>query len=47
MKSKLPAWPKFEPANRPTMVFDSTPTLEHDPIREQRLAMWDAMGLAS
>jgi para-nitrobenzyl esterase len=46
-KSKLPAWPKFEPKNRPTMVFDATPSLENDPIREQRLAMWNAMGLAS
>ncbi len=46
-KSKLPAWPKFEPKNRPTMVFDATPSLENDPIREQRLAMWDAMALTS
>jgi para-nitrobenzyl esterase len=44
-KSRLPAWPKFEPTQRPTMVFDSNPALKHDPIREQRLAMWDAMGL--
>jgi para-nitrobenzyl esterase len=46
-KSKLPTWPKFEPANRPTMVFDSKPALKNDPIREQRLAMWDALGLSS
>jgi para-nitrobenzyl esterase len=46
-KSKLPAWPKFEPKNRPTMVFSATPKLENDPIREQRLAMWDALGLSS
>jgi para-nitrobenzyl esterase len=45
-KSKLPAWPKFEPAARPTMVFDSRPTLKNDPIREQRLAMWDALELS-
>jgi para-nitrobenzyl esterase len=45
-QSRLPAWPKFEPVNRPTMVFDSNPAVKHDPIREQRLAMWAAMGLA-
>lgn len=46
-KSTLPHWPKYDPASRPTMVFNSTPTLKNDPIREQRLAIWDAMGLAS
>jgi para-nitrobenzyl esterase len=46
-KSQLPTWPKFEPRTRPTMVFDSTPSLENDPIREQRLAIWDALGLTS
>ena len=46
-KSRLPVWPTFESANRPTMVFGQSPTLKHDPIREQRLAMWDALGLAS
>jgi para-nitrobenzyl esterase len=46
-QSKLPHWPKFEPRNRATMVFDATPSLENDPIREQRLAIWDAMGLPS
>jgi para-nitrobenzyl esterase len=46
-KSKLPAWPKFSPDTRPTLVLDRTPRLEHDPIREQRLAMWDALDLTS
>ena len=46
-KSRLPAWPKFEPDNRPTLVFSSTPELRNDPIREQRLAIWEAMGLSS
>jgi para-nitrobenzyl esterase len=46
-KSKLPHWPKFEPKNRPTMVFSSTPALKNDPIREQRLAMWAALGLTT
>ena len=44
-KSRLPQWPKFEPGTRPTMVFNTRPELKNDPIREQRLAMWDAMGL--
>jgi para-nitrobenzyl esterase len=46
-KSTLPHWPQYDAANRPTMVFNTTPKLANDPIREQRLAMWDAMGLAS
>ena len=46
-KSKLPRWPAFEPASRPTMVFNTKPELKNDPIREQRLAMWSAMGLTS
>ena len=44
-KSKLPAWPRFDSVNRPTMVFDSTPELRNDPLREQRLAMWETLGL--
>jgi para-nitrobenzyl esterase len=46
-KSRLPYWPKFDAVNRPTMVFSATPMLKNDPIREQRLAMWEAMGLMS
>ncbi len=46
-KSKLPHWPKFDAASRPTMVFNDVPKLVNDPIREQRLAMWEAMGLTT
>jgi para-nitrobenzyl esterase len=46
-KSKLPEWPKFDAASRPTMVFDTAPKLVNDPIREQRLAIWDAMQLTT
>jgi para-nitrobenzyl esterase len=35
-KSKLPAWPRFDSFSRPTMVFDGTPELRNDPLREQR-----------
>jgi para-nitrobenzyl esterase len=40
---KIPRWPKFEAMNRPTMVFNNAIKLEYDPIREQRLAMFDAL----
>ncbi len=45
-RSTLPSWPIYEPVKRPTMVFNDVPMVEDDPIREQRLAIWDAMGLA-
>jgi para-nitrobenzyl esterase len=41
--AKIPRWPQFEAMNRPTMVFNSRIQLEYDPIREQRLAMFDAL----
>ena len=44
---KLPEWPKFDATKRATMVFDSTSTVVDDPIREQRLALFDAMGLTT
>jgi para-nitrobenzyl esterase len=43
--AKLPRWPSFDPANRPTMVFNNQSRAENDPIREQRLAMFAAMNL--
>ena len=43
--SKLPRWPAFNPAERPTMVFNNQSKVENDPIREQRLAMFRAMNL--
>jgi para-nitrobenzyl esterase len=43
--SKLPHWPAFDPANRPTMVFNNQSSVENDPIREQRLVMFRAMNL--
>ena len=43
---KLPHWPRFNPADRPTMVFNNVSKVENDPIREQRLAMFSAMKLA-
>jgi para-nitrobenzyl esterase len=43
---KLPRWPRFNPADRPTMVFNNVSKVESDPIREQRLAMFAAANLA-
>jgi para-nitrobenzyl esterase len=40
---KLPHWPKFNARDRPTMVFNNVSKVENDPIREQRLAMFDAL----
>lgn len=43
---KLPHWPPFNPTNRPTMVINNVSKVEKDPIREQRLAMFQAMKLS-
>jgi para-nitrobenzyl esterase len=42
---KLPHWPAFNPTDRPTMVFNTVSKVENDPLREQRLAMFEAMKL--
>ena len=42
---KLPHWPAFNAAERPTMVFNTTSAVENDPIRAQRIAMFRAMDL--
>jgi len=44
---KLPHWPAFEAVKRPTMVFDNQSAVLEDPLREQRLALFSAMGLTS
>jgi para-nitrobenzyl esterase len=44
---KLPYWPAFGAVDRPTMVFDNVSTVVADPIREQRVAMFAALGLTS
>ncbi|HLG59122.1 MAG TPA: carboxylesterase/lipase family protein [Vicinamibacterales bacterium] len=43
---KLPRWPAFTAADRPTMVFNNGSRVENDPIKEQRLAMFRALGLS-
>jgi para-nitrobenzyl esterase len=44
---KLPRWPAFDAQRRPTMVFNNVSTVENDPLREQRLAMFGAMSLTT
>ena len=43
---KLPHWPAFNAAERPTMVINNQSKVVSDPIREQRLAMFHALELA-
>lgn len=35
----IPAWPKYDPATRPSMVFDIETKVENDVRKEQRLMM--------
>jgi para-nitrobenzyl esterase len=44
---KLPHWPKFDAEHRATMMFDNDSVVMNDPLKEQRIAMFAAMGLAS
>ena len=42
---KLPHWPAFNSTDRPTMVFNNVSQVVNDPIKEQRLTMFEAMKL--
>ncbi len=42
---KLPQWPAFEARDRATMVINNTSKVVNDPLREERLAMFQAMNL--
>ena len=42
--SKLPRWTPYNTTDRPTMVFNNESRVENDPIREQRLVMFKALG---
>jgi para-nitrobenzyl esterase len=44
---KLPRWPAFDAAQRATMMFDNASFVQDDPLREQRLALFAALDLAS
>jgi para-nitrobenzyl esterase len=43
---KMPRWPAFNATERPTMVFNTESRVVNDPIREQRLVMFKALGYA-
>ena len=43
---KLPPWPAFNSKDRATMVFNNQSKVENDPLREQRVAMFNSMNLA-
>lgn len=43
---KLPRWPRYDSTNRYTMVLNTESRVEKDPIREQRIAMFNALKLA-
>ena len=45
--AELPHWPAFDATHRPRMVFANTSRVGNDPIRAQRIAMFEALGLAS
>ena len=43
---KLPHWPSYSAKDRSTMVFDNESTVVSDPLREERLAMFNVMDRA-
>lgn len=43
--AKLPHWPAYNATQRPTMIFNNQSKVENDPIREQRLVMYDVLKL--
>jgi para-nitrobenzyl esterase len=43
--AKLPHWPEFDPRDRATMIFDNVCKVEDDPLREKRIAMFQAVNL--
>lgn len=42
---KLPRWPAFDVTSRATMVINNISKVVNDPLREQRLAMFQALNL--
>jgi para-nitrobenzyl esterase len=42
---KLPHWPAYDAMDRATMVIDNVSKVVNDPLREQRLAMYQAANL--
>jgi para-nitrobenzyl esterase len=44
---KMPRWTAYNAAERATMVFNTDSRVMNDPIKEQRLMMWKALGYDS
>ena len=42
---KLPHWPAYDAKDRATMVINNVSKVVNDPLREQRLAMFQALNL--
>jgi para-nitrobenzyl esterase len=42
---KMPHWPAYDGKDRATMVINNVSKVVNDPLREQRLAMFQAMNL--
>jgi len=42
---KLPRWPTYDAKDRATMVINNASKIVNDPLREQRIAMFQAMNL--
>jgi para-nitrobenzyl esterase len=43
---KFPHWPAFDTQDRATMVINNISKVVNDPLREQRLAMFQALNLS-
>ena len=43
---KLPHWPTYDAKDRATMVINNVSKVVNDPVREQRLAMYQAMNVS-
>jgi para-nitrobenzyl esterase len=41
---KMPRWTAYNATERPTMVFNTESRLVNDPIKDQRLVIWKALG---
>jgi para-nitrobenzyl esterase len=43
---KLPHWPAYDAKDRATMVINNVSKIVNDPLREQRLAMFQALNMS-
>jgi para-nitrobenzyl esterase len=43
---KLPHWPAYDARDRATMVINNVSKVVNDPLREQRLAMFQALNMS-